>query len=161
MSFFTSGNVLSWATFFPLIGTVLIGVMLALRAIVTIPKKVADEAARWIALVTSALSFLAAIAAWGMYDKANAGVQMVQRVVWLRPFNVEYFVGVDGLSISMVLLSGLISFVATIASMPWWSGAKDRELAGMVEDDGHGHGHDAHHPKHFSVRMVPGYMVML
>ena len=32
----------------------------------------------------------------------------------------------------------------------------------MVEDDGHGHGHDdAHHPKHFSVRMVPGYMVML
>jgi NADH-quinone oxidoreductase subunit M len=59
-----------------------------------------------------------------------------------------------------VLLSGLISFVATIASMPWWSGAKDAEMAGMVEDD-HGHGHDAHHPKHFSVRMVPGYMVML
>src|SRR5699024_4674100 len=31
------------------------------------------------------------------------------------------------------------------------------EVAGMVED---GH-EDAHHPKHFSVRMVPGYMVML
>src|SRR5512138_3690006 len=157
MSFFTSGNVLSWATFFPLIGTVLIGVMLALRAIVTIPKKVADEAARWIALVTSALSFLAAIAAWGMYDKANPGVQMAQRVVWLRQFNVEYFVGVDGLSISMVLLSGLISFVATIASMPWWSGTKAKEMAGMV-DDGHD---DPHHPKHFSIRMVPGYMAML
>ena len=57
----------------------------------------------------------------------------------------------------MVLLSGLVSFIATIASMPWWSGAKAAEMAGMV-DDGHD---DPHHPKHFSVRMVPGYMVML
>ena len=50
------------------------------------------------------------------------GVQMVSRAVWIRPFNVEWFVGVDGLSISMVLLTGIISFVAAIASMPWWQG---------------------------------------
>jgi len=155
--FFSSGNVLSWATFLPLIGTVLIGVLLALRAVVSIPKKTADEASRWIALVTSGLSLLASIGAWVMYDKADTGVQMTQRLVWLRPFNVEYFVGVDGLSISMVLLSGLISFVATIASMPWWSGTKAKEMAGMI-DDGHD---DPHHPKHFSIRMVPGYMAML
>jgi NADH-quinone oxidoreductase subunit M len=154
--FFGKETVLSWATFLPLAGTVLIGLLLALRAFVSIPKKVADEAARWIALVASALSFLAAIGAWMMFDKANTGVQMVQKFVWLRPFNVEYFVGVDGLSISMVLLSGLISFVATIASMPWWAGGA-KELAGMV-DDGHD---DPHHPKHFSIRMVPGYMAML
>jgi NADH-quinone oxidoreductase subunit M len=155
--FFNGGNVLSWATFFPLIGTVLIGVMLALRAVVAIPKKVGDEASRWIALVTSGLSFLAAIGAWVMYDKANPGLQMVQQLVWLRQFNVEYFVGVDGLSISMVLLSGLVSFIATIGSMPWWSGTKAKEMAGMI-DDGHD---DPHHPKHFSIRMVPGYMAML
>ena len=47
--------------------------------------------------------------------------------------------------------------LATIASMPWWSGAKAAEMAGM-NDDGHD---DPHHPKHFSVRMVPGYMAML
>ncbi|HSM91892.1 MAG TPA: NADH-quinone oxidoreductase subunit M [Anaeromyxobacteraceae bacterium] len=157
MSFFTPGNVLSWATFFPLIGTVLIGLMLALRAAVSIPKKVADDAARWIALVTSGLSFIAAIAAWRMFDPSQSGAQLVGHAVWIRSFNIEYFVGADGLSISMVLLSGLISFIATIASMPWWSGAKDKEMAGMV-DDGHD---DPHHPKHFSIRMVPGYMAML
>src|SRR5512138_3222573 len=157
MSFFTSGNVLSWATFFPLIGTVLIGVMLALRAVVTIPKKTADDAARWIALVTSALSLVAAVAAWKLFDRSNTGAQLEQHLVWIRGFNIEYYVGADGLSISMVLLSGLISFVATIASMPWWSGAKDKEMAGMV-DDGH---EDPHHPKHFSIRMVPGYMALL
>jgi NADH-quinone oxidoreductase subunit M len=107
--------------------------------------------------VTSGLSLAAAVAAWRLYDPATPGVQLVQHFTWIRAFNIEFFFGADGLSISMVLLSGLISFVATIASMPWWSGAKDAEMAGMND-----HGHDdPHHPKHFSVRMVPGYMFML
>ncbi|ABS25488.1 NuoM family protein [Anaeromyxobacter sp. Fw109-5] len=159
--FLNPGNVLSWATFFPLLGAAAIVVLLAVRFVANLPKKLVDDGARLIALLTSGLSFVAAIAAWRMYDPTDTGVQLAQHFVWIRAFNIEYYVGVDGLSISMVLLSGLISFVATIASMPWWSGAKAAEMAGMVDDD-HGHGHDdAHHPKHFSVRMVPGYMVML
>jgi NADH-quinone oxidoreductase subunit M len=164
-------NVLSWATFLPVGGAAIIVVLAALRYTAGMSKHTLDQASRVIAMVASTLSFVAAIAAWVWYDPhapgllvagKSTGVQLVQRAVWIKAFNVEYFVGVDGISISMVLLSGLISFVATIASMPWWSGAKDREMAGMVEDDGHGRGHDdPHHPKHFSVRMVPGYMVML
>ncbi len=154
---FNAGNVLSWATFFPLIGAGAIVVVLGLAYFAKLSKKSVDETARAIALLTSGLSFVAAIYAWSMFDGTRAGVQLSQHFVWIRSFNVEYFVGVDGLSISMVLLSGLISFIATIASMPWWSGAKAGAMAGMV-DDGHD---DPHHPKHFSVRMVPGYMVML
>ncbi|OFX18887.1 MAG: oxidoreductase [Anaeromyxobacter sp. RBG_16_69_14] len=173
---FGPNNVLAWATFLPLGGAILIVLLTALRYVSGLSKHALDQASRAIALCTSGLSLVAAIYAWSFYDPNAAGmvvagkasgVQLVQRAVWIRGFNVEWFVGVDGLSISMVLLSGLISFVATIASLPWWSGAKDREMAGMVEDDGHaggahgGHGHGEAHPKHFSVRMVPGYMVML
>jgi NADH-quinone oxidoreductase subunit M len=173
---FGPNNVLAWATFLPLGGAILIVLLAALRYVSGLSKHAVDQASRGIALVTSGLSLVAAIYAWSFYDPTapgmivagtKSGVQLVQRGVWIRGFNVEWFVGVDGLSISMVLLSGLISFVATIASLPWWSGAKDREMAGMVEDDGHaggahgGHGHGDAHPKHFSVRMVPGYMVML
>jgi NADH-quinone oxidoreductase subunit M len=156
---FTPGNVLSWATFFPLVGAAIIVVLLGVKSFTGISKRAMDDAARWIALVTSGLSFVAAIYAWSFYDPTPgaAKVQLVHHFTWIKAFNIEYLLGVDGLSISMVLLSGLISFVATIASMPWWSGAKDREMAGM-NDDGHD---DPHHPKHFSVRMVPGYMVML
>jgi NADH-quinone oxidoreductase subunit M len=161
-----TGHVLSWATFLPTIGAALIVLLLALRFLAGFSKKLMDDLARWIALVTSAGSLGAAILAWRWYDSGAAGllvagrdsgVQLVERAVWIRPFNVDYFLGVDGLSISMVLLSGLISFVATIASMPWWADHKTNEMAGMV-DDGH---EDPHHPKHFTVRMVPGYMVML
>jgi NADH-quinone oxidoreductase subunit M len=155
--FFTPGNVLSWATFFPLIGAAAIVVLLGLKFFAKLEKKLVDDTARWIALVTSGLSLVAAAAAWKMFDSTATGVQLVQHFTWIRAFNIEYFVGVDGLSISMVLLSGLVSLIATIASMPWWSGTKAAEMAGM-HDDGHD---DPHHPKHFSVRMVPGYMVML
>jgi NADH-quinone oxidoreductase subunit M len=155
--FFNDGNVLSWATFFPLIGAALVVLLMMARAFAGLDRKLVDETSRWIALVTSGLSFLAAIAAWRLYDPSNPGVQLVAKAVWIRAFNVEYFVGADGLSISMILLSGLVSFIATIASMPWWSGRKAAEMAGMI-DDGHD---DPAHPRHFSVRMVPGYMAML
>jgi NADH-quinone oxidoreductase subunit M len=161
-----ANHILSWATFFPVLGAVLIVLLVALRYGLGLSRQAVDQYSRAVALVASGLSLAAAVAAWYAYQPGAAGlavqgkatgVQLVEHAVWIRAFNVEYLVGVDGLSISMVLLSGLISFVATIASMPWWSGAKDAEMAGMVD---HGH-HDPHHPKHFSVRMVPGYMVML
>jgi NADH-quinone oxidoreductase subunit M len=164
---FGPNNVLAWATFLPMAGAVLIVLLAGLRFSLGLPKRTLDQAARGIALVASGLSLVAAVYAWSFYDPhapgllvagKETGVQLVQRAVWIKVFNVEWFVGVDGLSISMVLLSGLISFIATIGSMPWWSGAKDREMAGMIEDD---RPDDPKHPKHFSVRMVPGYMVML
>jgi NADH-quinone oxidoreductase subunit M len=163
---FHAGNVLTWATFLPLLGAAVIVALLAVKHFTGASKRAIDQAARTIALAASGGSFLAAIAAWMLYDEVKGGVQLVHHFTWIRAFNIEYFVGVDGLSISMVLLSGLISFVATIASLPWWSGAKDAQMAGMNEhahDDEPGHADPTHpsHPKHFSVRMVPGFMAML
>ncbi|WP_242394688.1 complex I subunit 4 family protein [Anaeromyxobacter oryzisoli] len=154
---FNPNTVLSWATFVPVAGSILICALLVVKFFTGLSKRVMDDAARWIALLASGMSLAAAIAAWRMFDATVKGPQLVHHFTWIRAFNIEYFVGADGLSISMVLLSALISFIATIASMPWWSGAKAAQMAGMV-DDGHD---DPHHPKHFSVRMVPGYMAML
>jgi NADH-quinone oxidoreductase subunit M len=154
---FSPGTVLSWATFAPLAGAALIVVLVVLRHLLRLPRRFADEGARLVALLASGLSLAAAIATWRMFDRSATGVQLEHHFTWIRAFNIEYHLGVDGLSISMVLLSGLISFVATIASMPWWSGARAAEMAGMTD-----HGHDdPQHPKHFSVRMVPGYMALL
>ena len=150
-------NVLSWATFFPLIGLALILICTAARYFLGLSRHGLDQLARITGLCASGLSFACSVLAWVWFDPAKSGVQMVQHFTWIKSFNIEYLMGVDGLSISMVLLTGLISFVAFIASMPWWGSAKYTEMAGMTE-----HEHDdGHHPKHFSVRMVPGYMCML
>jgi NADH-quinone oxidoreductase subunit M len=150
-------NVLSWATFFPLIGLAVILLFTAARFFLGLSRHALDQLSRIVGLAASGLSFGCAVLAWLWFDSAKPGMQMVQHTTWIKGFNIEYLMGVDGLSISMVLLTGLIAFIAFIASMPWWGGAKYSEMAGMVD-----HGHDdGHHPKHFSVRMVPGYMCML
>ena len=151
-------NVLSWATFFPLIGLAVILLFTAARYFLGLSRHTLDQLSRVVGLAASGLSFVCAILAWIWFDPSKSGVQMVQHFVWIKGFNIEYLMGVDGLSISMVLLTGFISFIAFIASMPWWGGAKYSEMAGMVDHGGHD---DGHHPKHFSVRMVPGYMCML
>ena len=46
----------------------------------------------------------------------NDGYQFIEHGVWIRSLNVEYFVGVDGVSISMIFLTALISFVGALAS---------------------------------------------
>ncbi|HEX7598915.1 MAG TPA: NADH-quinone oxidoreductase subunit M [Polyangia bacterium] len=160
----SQNNVLSWATFLPLLGLGLILLLTVVRQLAGLSKQTLDQGARVIAMLTSGGSLVCAALAWYWYDPASAGlvlngrptgVQLVQHFTWIKAFNIEFLMGVDGLSISMVLLSGVVSFVATIASMPWWGTAKYLGMAGM---DGHD---DGHHPKHFSVRMVPGYMAML
>ena len=123
--FFTEGNVLSWATFFPLIGAAAIVVLLAVKFFANLSKRTVDDA---VALDRARHERPVVRRGDRRLDdvrrRAGRACSSTQHFVWIRAFNIEYFVGVDGLSISMVLLSGLVSFIATIASMPWWSGAK-------------------------------------
>ena len=54
------------------------------------------------------------------YNKGEAGFQLIDRFnswIPIDAFRVEYFLGVDGLSVPMVLLTGLLGLVAILASM--------------------------------------------
>jgi NADH-quinone oxidoreductase subunit M len=55
----------------------------------------------------------------------NDGFQFIEHAVWVRSFNIEYFLAVDGTSITMVLLTALISLVGAIASF-----SVDKQLKG-------------------------------
>jgi len=49
-------------------------------------------------------------------DYAAYGLQYVHHMPWIEGFNIEYFVGVDGISIAMVLLCAVVSVIAVLAS---------------------------------------------
>ena len=143
MNLLTTSWLLSWITFLPLLGAALILPVLALRSAGALSRQSADQACRVITLLASGLTLVLALALWRAYDPANPSLQFVQRFRWIPAYNIEYFVGVDGISITLVILSALISFIATIASMPWWPG--NAHL-------------DEHH---FTQHGVPGYMALL
>src|SRR5207248_9011919 len=117
--------------------------VVGLRSAGALGKTAADQASRVIALVASAAVLVMAAFLWKAFDPSRAGVQFVQHARWIPAYNIDYFVGVDGISITLVILTALISFIATIASMPWWPG--NTHL-------------DEHH---FTQQAVPGYMAML
>ena len=64
--------------------------------------------ARFLALVSSLVSLGAALILWGAFDAASGELQFVERHPWVPFLGVEYFVGIDGLGLLMVLLTALL-----------------------------------------------------
>ena len=116
-------ELLSWLIFAPLFGLPLLWLWPRGR----------EEGLRWLALAVTAVPLVLAAKLLYEFDpgftrvQGNFGYQFVQHLVWIRAFNVEYHVGVDGLSIGLVGLTALISVIAVVAS---WSIPSDRNLRG-------------------------------
>jgi len=71
--------------------------------------------ARPIALLFNALAALGALLLWQHFDIRAAGLQLVERHTWIPAIGAEYLVGVDGLSLLLVLLTSLIVPFAFLA----------------------------------------------
>ncbi|MCC7349697.1 MAG: NADH-quinone oxidoreductase subunit M [Phycisphaerales bacterium] len=85
------------------------------------------DSVRWTALGTTIATFAASLLlfvtfkwdvgnGYGYLEGTGGVVQMVQRASWIKSFNIEYLVGIDGLSFPLVLLSTFICLLACIAS---------------------------------------------
>ena len=71
---------------------------------------------RLIAVVASLLSFLFSIAIFCSFDRQIPGMQFVEKISWIPSMGVQYFVGIDGLSYPLVLLTTLLTVLSIIAS---------------------------------------------
>ncbi|OYV32281.1 MAG: NADH-quinone oxidoreductase subunit M, partial [Thiomonas sp. 20-64-5] len=80
-------------------------------------------AARWLALIGSLIAFLVTVPLIGGFDSAQAGMQFVESVPWIRPFNINYALGVDGVSLWFVPLTALMTVIVVISA---WEVIKDR-----------------------------------
>ena len=112
---------LSLVTFFPLVGVI---VILFLRA-------EQKNAARWVALITSLITFGISIAVLLQFDPANTELQLVVKVPWIpvAGWEIYYHVGVDGLSILLVLLT---TFLTPISILSTWKAVEERVKEFMV-----------------------------
>ena len=90
-------SLVSLVTFIPLIAAVILAMFL--RG----DDEAAQRNAKWVALVSTTITFLASIFIYAEFDPANPDFQFVEEREWLLGFN--YKVGVDGISILFVLLT--------------------------------------------------------
>ncbi len=75
------------------------------------------------ALAFSMLTFLASIGLYLGFDNTELGMQFVERVPWVESFNVWYYLGVDGISAPLILLTTFITPLVVIAG---WDSIKTR-----------------------------------
>ena len=79
--------------------------------------------ARWIALVGSLVSFLVTIPVITGFDNSTAAMQFVEKISWIPRFNVNYHLGVDGISMWFVPLTAFITVLVVGAG---WEVITDR-----------------------------------
>jgi NADH-quinone oxidoreductase subunit M len=106
---------LTLLTFFPLLG---------ILVLLFIPS--GNKAAlRWTALLTSLVTFILSLWVLSMFNAANPDLQLVARYDWITVagWNIQYFLGVDGLSILLVLLT---TFLTPISILSTWTAVEDR-----------------------------------
>jgi NADH-quinone oxidoreductase subunit M len=92
--------------FFPVLGMVLIA---------GIPGR-NHAAIRQATLAVTVLHFLVALPLWWLYDPAGEPFQLVERLTWIESLGIEYHLGVDGVSVLLVLLTIFLMPLAVLGS---------------------------------------------
>ena len=119
-------NVLTYMTFFPLAGMI----------VVLLLPGGWHNLIRWVSALFTVPPLLLAVWLYGNFDRANPGLQFTEQVPWIPAYNIDYFVGVDGISISMVLLTALLCFLCIFASWGIDKGVKGYFALFLLLDTG-------------------------
>jgi NADH-quinone oxidoreductase subunit M len=98
--------ILSLMTFIPLAGAVVIFFW----------ANAPDNAARWIALVTTSISFVLSVIMLARFDTTATGMQFTETFRWLPEIGIAYRLGVDGISAPLVVLTTLLVVISVVAS---------------------------------------------
>lgn len=113
-------GILSWITFLPVAGMVLV---------LLLPKE-NKSAVRWASAVITGIQVILAVVIYMKFDRGMAGInteagfQFIEKARWIDipalswfgRIQIDYFLGIDGLSVLMVILTALISFIAVFSS---------------------------------------------
>ena len=97
---------LSLMIFIPLLGMI---------AVLLLPRE-SEELIKRVTLCFTLIPLALAVALFISYDRSAAGTQYVVNVPWIEAFNIQYHIGIDGLSVTLLLLTALLGPICVIAS---------------------------------------------
>ncbi len=97
---------LSTIIFLPVIGAIVIALLPWAN-----PRRIKLTAAAF-----TAVSFVLSLALFVMFDRSLTSPQFVEQASWIPAINVQYFLGLDGLSLPLLLLTTLLGFIAVFVS---------------------------------------------
>jgi NADH-quinone oxidoreductase subunit M len=75
----------------------------------------APNVSRWLALFVAVATFLVSLPLYSGFDAGTAQMQFVEKLAWIPSFGVNYYLGVDGISMPLILLTTFISILVIVA----------------------------------------------
>src|ERR1051326_6419720 len=106
-------HILSVILFEPLVGA----------ALILLISKKNEDAIRWVANLTALVGFVISIPLWFWFDPKGPDFQLIDRAQWIPSVGADYFLGVDGLSTLLILLTTLMGSIAVLSS---WTAITER-----------------------------------
>lgn len=79
--------------------------------------------ARWLALAGALLGLIVAIPLASGFDTTTSAMQFVEKAAWIPAFNIHYHLGVDGISMPLILLNSFVTVLVVIAG---WQVIQDK-----------------------------------
>jgi NADH-quinone oxidoreductase subunit M len=115
----TEFPLLTLITFFPLLGA----------AILLFVDKEKKETLRWITLMVTFLEFIFSLPLFFQFRLDTPAMQFVEKAPWIPEYGISYFLGIDGISLFLVLLTTFLTLVSVIAC---WQDIQDKVREFMI-----------------------------
>ncbi|MBI5810482.1 MAG: hypothetical protein HZB21_04750, partial [Deltaproteobacteria bacterium] len=112
--------ILTVITFLPALGALFL---------IIVVRKEWTAAVKWTARGVSAAEFLVSLSLPITFDPANPGYQWVEKYQWIGRYGISYYLGADGISMLLVLLTTFITVICVLAS---WRDIKSKIKGYMI-----------------------------
>jgi NADH-quinone oxidoreductase subunit M len=100
---------------FPLLSLVLFTPLAGAIVLLFVNKR-SENLIRWIANVFATAGFFVSLPLWFWYDTKNPAWQFVEKAQWIPSVGAQYFLGVDGFSTLLILLTTMMGSIAVLSS---------------------------------------------
>lgn len=110
--------ILSFITFSPIVGILLICFV----------KNDRHDLIRWLAFITSIITFIFSVPLYFLFDSNTWKMQFVENIPWIKEFGISYHMGIDGISLLLILLT---TFLSALAILSTWS-AVEKQVKGYM-----------------------------
>ena len=109
-------NLILWSPIVGALALLIIPSLLSFAGVLEKGSESEDRIVRWMALISTVFTGVFSACLYFAFDQSKSGLQMIFEMHWIKDYNIFYRLGIDGLSLPMILLTSLLFCICMMSS---------------------------------------------